>query len=115
MLFNKKIIKCQTQNTGEGITHRIEYYHALSHIANVRYEIIKGIIAQRALILDIDTSLFMPSVRLSPTDYIEWLQQKLKVYGFQYKIRRTQKEVMDSGIGRMFSMKPTNLSTAYSI
>ncbi|WP_069998159.1 hypothetical protein [Cellulosilyticum sp. I15G10I2] len=115
MLFSKKMIQCQTkQNKGE-IIHRIEYHKAKVQYENVRYQIIKSIMAEKAVIIDIDTSLFLPALRLQPTQYIEKLQLKLNEYGIKYKITRTQKEVLDAGVGRMFAMKSSKTSTAYRL
>ncbi len=115
MLFNKKMIQCQTKQNKEATTHHIEYHKAIAHVQNVRYQIIKSLMADQDIIVDIDTSLFSPAMRLNPTEYIGALQQKLKAYGIQYKMSRAKKEVLDAGIGRVFSVKPSKISTAYRV
>ncbi len=113
MLFDKKLMHCKTQKNGIEMMHRIEFHHALSKMPDIRYRIIERLMNGKAIIIDIDTALFMPSVRMNPSEYIEGLTQKLAAYQLKYKISRIKKEVLDAGIGRVFGMKASKTGITY--
>lgn len=115
MLFDKKIITCKTKLNKNVYTHIIEYHKAIPKMEDVHYQMIKKIIEGRAIIIDIDTTLFSPYLRLNPNEYVEELKQKLTAYGIKHRISRAKKEILDAGIGKMFSMKSSKVDTAYRI
>ncbi|MDF2613583.1 MAG: hypothetical protein K0S71_1369 [Clostridia bacterium] len=115
MLFDKRLITCKSKQDNEVYTHIVEYHKAASKIENVHYQIVKKVMEERAVIVDIDTTLFAPNLRLNPTEYVEKLKQKLADYGIEHKISRSKKEVLDAGIGKIFSMKASKVDVAYRI
>ena len=115
MIFSKQLFKCKFQQTDQKMLHTIDYYKAFTKIENVRYKIIQSMMQGRDIIIEVDTTLLSSNIRLDPAAYVAVLQDKLTQYGIQYKISRAKKEVPDVGLARMFSMKSTKMSTAYTI
>ena len=115
MLFNKKVINCKTKQNEQIFTHTIEYHRALPKVENAHFQILKTMMADKDMIIDIDTTLFPPYTRLNPTEYAESLQKKLINHGIKYKISRGKKEVLEAGLGKIFGMKGSKVDVAYRI
>lgn len=115
MFFDKRLITCKTKRDKELYTHTIEYHRARAKDGDIHYKMVRSILDQKDIIIDIDTTLFPASTRLSPTDYVEKLQEHLRTYGIMYKIIRTKKEVLDAGLGRIFGFKSSKVDLAYRI
>ncbi|MDF2596619.1 MAG: hypothetical protein K0R69_2960 [Clostridia bacterium] len=115
MLFDKKLIKCKSNTQNEEWLHTIDYHKALSKVDDIRYKLVKTMMNGRAIVIDIDTTLLMPDVRLDPTKWAQDLKSKLADYQIKYTMNRMKKEVLDVGLGRIFGMKNSKVDVAYRV
>lgn len=115
MLFDKKLVKCKSERRDEEWYHTVDYHKALSKVDDTRYKLIKAVMNGKAIVIDIDTTLLMPGVRLDPGKWVQDLKNKLSDYQIKYTMSRMKKEILDVGLSRIFGMKNTKVDVAYRV
>ncbi|HHU63528.1 MAG TPA: hypothetical protein GXZ32_04895 [Clostridiales bacterium] len=102
-LFKKKV-KYTHQDVRSHREFVIQYY-GLDNLEEIRYKILKTLIGDNNLLVQLDTNLFAMSDRINEKEYIEHRAQLVENYGFPYRLKKIPKIVnRDNIFARLLSL-----------